>query len=36
MTAPENVYEIEIATMPDRLWRALTDPDDTRRTGMAR
>ena len=31
MTAPKNVYEIEIATTPERLWRALTDPDDTRR-----
>jgi uncharacterized protein YndB with AHSA1/START domain len=31
MTAPENVYEIEIATTPQRLWRALTDPDQTRK-----
>jgi uncharacterized protein YndB with AHSA1/START domain len=30
MTAPENVYEIEIATTPERLWRALTDPEQTR------
>jgi uncharacterized protein YndB with AHSA1/START domain len=31
MTAPENVYEIEIATTPERLWRALTDPEETRK-----
>lgn len=31
MTAPDNVYEVEIATTPERLWQALTDPEDTRR-----
>jgi uncharacterized protein YndB with AHSA1/START domain len=31
MTAPENIYEVEIATTPERLWRALTDPDETRK-----
>jgi len=31
MTAPENVYEIEIATTPERLWKAITDPEETRR-----
>jgi uncharacterized protein YndB with AHSA1/START domain len=31
MTAPENVYEIEIATTPERLWRAITDPEETRK-----
>jgi len=31
MTAPDNMYEVEIATTPERLWRALTDPEDTRR-----
>ena len=30
MTAPENVYEVEIATTPERLWQAITDPDFTR------
>ena len=29
MTAPENVYEVEIATTPERLWQAITDPSDT-------
>lgn len=29
MTAPENVYEVEIATTPERLWKAITDPSDT-------
>jgi uncharacterized protein YndB with AHSA1/START domain len=29
MTAPENVYEVEIATTPDRLWQAIIDPADT-------
>jgi uncharacterized protein YndB with AHSA1/START domain len=31
MDAHENVYEIEIATTPEHLWRALTDPQETRR-----
>jgi uncharacterized protein YndB with AHSA1/START domain len=31
MTAPDNVYEVEIATTPERLWKALTDPEQTRR-----
>ena len=31
MTAPDNVYEVEIATTPERLWQAITDPDQTRR-----
>lgn len=31
MTAPENVYQIEIATTPERLWMALTDPQETRK-----
>jgi uncharacterized protein YndB with AHSA1/START domain len=30
MTAPENIYEVEIATTPERLWKAITDPEDTR------
>ena len=30
MTAPENVYEVEIATTPERLWQAITNPDFTR------
>ena len=31
MTAPENVYQVEIATTPERLWKALTDPQETRK-----
>jgi uncharacterized protein YndB with AHSA1/START domain len=31
MAAPENVYEVEIATTPERLWKAITDPEQTRR-----
>ena len=31
MTAPENVYQVEIATTPERLWRAITDPEQTRK-----
>jgi uncharacterized protein YndB with AHSA1/START domain len=31
MSTPENVYRVEIATTPQRLWKALTDPEDTRR-----
>lgn len=31
MTPPKNVYEIEIATTPERLWQALTDPEQTRK-----
>ena len=30
MTAPENVYEIEIAATPERIWDAITDPAQTR------
>ena len=30
MTAPENIYEIEIATTPERIWDAITDPQQTR------
>ena len=29
--APHNVYQVEIATTPERLWRAITDPEQTRR-----
>jgi uncharacterized protein YndB with AHSA1/START domain len=29
MTAPDNVYEVEIATTPERLWQAITNPADT-------
>ena len=29
-TAPRHVYEIFIRTTPERLWRAITDPADTR------
>ena len=31
MTAPEKVYQVEIATTPERLWRALTDPAETQK-----
>ena len=31
MTAPENVYQVEIATTPERLWQAIVDPEQTRR-----
>ncbi len=31
MTAPENVYQVEIATTPERLWQAITDPEQTRK-----
>jgi uncharacterized protein YndB with AHSA1/START domain len=31
MTGPANVYQVEIATTPERLWKALTDPDETRK-----
>ena len=31
MTAPEHIYEVEIATSPERLWKAITDPTDTQR-----
>src|SRR3990172_11155491 len=31
MTAPENVFEIEIATTAERLWKAITDPEQTRK-----
>ena len=31
ITAPENVYEVEIATTPERLWKAITDPEQTRK-----
>jgi uncharacterized protein YndB with AHSA1/START domain len=30
MTAPENVYQVEIATTPERLWQAIVDPEQTR------
>jgi len=29
MTTADYVYEIEIATTPERLWQAITDPDQT-------
>jgi uncharacterized protein YndB with AHSA1/START domain len=31
MTAPRHIYEVEIATTAERLWQALTDPEDTQR-----
>jgi uncharacterized protein YndB with AHSA1/START domain len=31
MPAPDDIYQIEIATTPDRLWKALTDPQETRK-----
>ena len=31
MTAPDDIYQVEIATTPERLWKALTDPDETRK-----
>ncbi len=31
MTAPDNIYEVEIATTPERLWQAITDPAQTRK-----
>ena len=31
MTAPENIYEVEIATTPERLWKAITDPEQRSR-----
>jgi uncharacterized protein YndB with AHSA1/START domain len=31
VTAPENVYQVEIATTPERLWNALTNPEETRK-----
>ncbi len=31
MPAPKHVYEVYIRTTPERLWRAITDPADTRR-----
>ena len=31
MTAPDNVYQVEIATTAERLWQAITDPEQTRR-----
>ena len=31
MTAPDDIYEIEIATTPERLWQAITDPEQTRK-----
>ena len=31
MTAPENIYEIEIAATPERVWDAITDPQQTRK-----
>jgi uncharacterized protein YndB with AHSA1/START domain len=31
MTAPDNVYQVEIVTTAERLWQAITDPEQTRR-----
>jgi uncharacterized protein YndB with AHSA1/START domain len=31
MTAAANVYQVEIATTPERLWKAITDPEQTRK-----
>jgi uncharacterized protein YndB with AHSA1/START domain len=31
MSTPENVYQVEIATTRERLWQALTDPEQTRK-----
>lgn len=31
MTAAENVYQVEIATTPERLWQAIVDPEQTRK-----
>jgi len=31
MTAPDDIYQIEIATTPERLWKAITDPQETRK-----
>jgi len=31
MTAPENVYQVDIATTPERLWQAIVDPEQTRK-----
>ena len=31
MNAPKHVYEILIRTTPEKLWRALTDPDETQK-----
>ena len=31
MAAPDDIYEIEIATTPERLWQAITDPEQTRK-----
>jgi uncharacterized protein YndB with AHSA1/START domain len=31
MTAPENIYEIEVAATPERVWDAITDPQQTRK-----
>lgn len=31
MTAPDDIYQVEIATTPERLWKALTDPQETRK-----
>ena len=31
MTAPEDIYQVEIATTPEGLWKAITDPEQTRR-----
>jgi uncharacterized protein YndB with AHSA1/START domain len=31
MPAAENVYQVEIATTPERLWAAITDPEQTRK-----
>jgi uncharacterized protein YndB with AHSA1/START domain len=31
MTAPDNIYQVEIATTPERLWQAIVDPEQTRK-----
>lgn len=31
MTAPDNLYQVEIVATPERLWQAITDPEQTRR-----
>jgi uncharacterized protein YndB with AHSA1/START domain len=31
VTAPENIYEIEIAATPERVWDAITIPQQTRK-----
>lgn len=31
MSGPDHVYQIRIRTTPERLWAAITDPEETRR-----